>query len=71
MKIQTGILKNGCYERCFKTSRKTLVTGSYFSENAGQQASAILKTEFPQVTQREKCPNTKLFLVRIFLYSDR
>ena len=32
--------------------------------------AGCIRTDFPVIPLREKCPNTTLFLARIFLYSD-
>ena len=62
-----------CQRLC--VALRCLVTGdAHVTIAAGYRMSSaaigrIVKETFA-VTLREKCPNTELFLVRIFLYSD-
>ena len=42
----------------------------WFYEKIYQSQSSVLTRHLQQLPLREKCPNTELFVVRIFLYSD-
>ena len=45
-----------------------LLTWTLFCKNI--TANILMKFPFTDLSLRENCPNTELFLVRIFLYSD-
>ena len=61
-----------CTRKCVKNNVIKLSTTSYVISKWRQNVIKMASKELPSISLklREKCPNTELFLVRIFLHSD-